>query len=229
MKYNIEGGVDFYAELNKIEEDEASGVVDDSKKCLITRLPLTEDSIKMECGHEFNYSSLYNELVQQLKPSICGYAKSGRIVCPYCRHSQQTFLPFNPAYKPVIGVNVYPHRCIKLDTLELCVDATIDMCEMSSTNKCNPNVVYKLPSGEHYCEFHKMIGLSIVKQKAFHQAFLTKKAEIDEKAMKKQAKLNVVCCTQLLKSGIRKGQQCGCKKVIEGTTVCSRHHLPTNN
>lgn len=223
MKYNIEGGIDFYAELNKPEED--TNAVNDTSlnHCLITRLPLTDGSVKMECGHEFNYLPLYNELVQQLKPSICGYAKSGRIVCPYCRHSQHTFLPFNPAYKPVIGVILYPSKFIKLDTAELCTDTTTPPCSLASTNKCNPYILYKLPNGEHYCESHKVLGLSIAKQKECHQLFLTKKADMEAKEAKKQAKLNMGCCTQILKTGIRKGQPCGCKKVIDGTTLCSRH------
>lgn len=225
MKYNIEGGIDFYAELNKTNSDEEKGEEDkEDNKCLITRLPLTEGSVKMECGHEFNYLPLYNELVQQLKPSICGYARSGRIVCPYCRHSQQTFLPFNPAYKPVVGVTVYPIKWIKHDILEVCLDVSA-CCSLASVSQCR-GTMYKLPSCEqHYCEMHKMIGLSIIRQKGLHEAFLTKKAEVDAKAAKKQAKLNAICCTQLLKSGIRKGQPCGCKKVVQGTTLCSRHSI----
>lgn len=222
MKYNIEGGIDFYAELNKTED-----TVEDNttNKCLITRLPLTEGSVKMECGHEFNYLPLYNELVHQLKPSICGYAKSGRIICPYCRHSQQTFLPFNFAYKPVIGVNVYPAKHIKPELLELCAETTSPIpCNLAALRNCHYKI-YKLPSGEHCCETHKIIALSIIKQKELHNAFLTKKAGAEAKEAKKKAKLNAVCCTQLLKSGIRKGQQCGCKKVIQGTTFCSRHTI----
>lgn len=224
MKYNIEGGIDFYAELNKPDDNVEE---DTTNKCLITRLPLTDGSVKMECGHEFNYLPLYNELVHQLKPSICGYTKSGKIFCPYCRHSQETFLPFNAAYKPVVGVNVYPAKHIKQDLLELCVETTIATmsCDLALLGQCH-HKTYKLPSGEHYCEAHKMIGLSIIKQKALHSLFLKKKAEAEEKQAKKKAKLNAVCCTQLLKSGIRKGQPCGCKKVIQGTTLCSRHTMP---
>ena len=67
MKYNIEGEIDFYAELNKdisgnnISGKDINGInsntndEDDTNKCLITRLPLVDGFVRMECGHSFNY------------------------------------------------------------------------------------------------------------------------------------------------------------------------------
>jgi len=214
MKYNIEGEIDFYAELNKNVED-TSNSDDDTNKCLITRLPLVDGFVRMECGHSFNYLPLYNELVQQQKPSICGYAKIGRIVCPFCRHSQQTFLPYNPAFKLVIGVNMYPTKLLKSDTLQLCQET-----KPCSIDGCSQNAGFTLSSSENYCQSHKLLGLSINKQKAHHEAFLSKKTNSD---MKLDKKTTAGCCTQILKTGIRKGQACACKKVVNGTTLCSRH------
>ena len=46
MNYKIEGGIDFYSELNK--EDDVSGMVGaDEITCLITNLPLWPDSGKL--------------------------------------------------------------------------------------------------------------------------------------------------------------------------------------
>ena len=33
--------------------------------CLISKDPLEKNSIKLNCGHEFNYLPLYNELIVQ--------------------------------------------------------------------------------------------------------------------------------------------------------------------
>jgi hypothetical protein len=231
MKYNIEGGIDFYAELNKdingtSDISDNNDIIsspnddDDTNKCLITRLPLLDGFVRMECGHSFNYLPLYNELVQQQKPSICGYAKIGRIVCPFCRHSQQTFLPYNPAFKLVVGVNLYPMKLLKSDSLQLCQET-----KTCSLIGCVEIAGFALASGENYCQSHKLLGLSIAKQKAFHEAFLLKKSNNEIKMAKKQTQIKTIagCCTQILKTGIRKGQECACKKVINGTTFCSRH------
>ena len=255
MKYNIEGNVDFYAELNKPLIPDVN--VDDTGLCLITRLPLTDDSVKLECGHKFNYLPLYNDLVQQTKPSICGYAKSGRIVCPFCRHSQQTLLPFNVAYKPILGVNLYPGKLCKDANVKRCY--TKDACEMFVfINFCTSEYTYKLSNGKHYCEGHKFLGLSIAKQEEMHDAFVLKtqtaetklSKKIAEKEAKQKEKLDkvakkelaknlaksqlhdiiqsvpapineTIACTALIKTGPKKGQLCGCKKVIDG--ICLRH------
>lgn len=215
MKYNVEGEIDFYAELNKnmvcnpILED------DDTNKCLITRLPLVDGFVRMECGHSFNYLPLYNELVQQQKPSICGYAKIGRVVCPFCRHSQQTILPYNRSFKLVIGVNMYPMKLLKQELVQLCQET-----KPCSIDGCIVTAAFTLDSGDHYCQSHKLLGLSINKQKVHHEAFLLKKTSAE---MKMAKKTTAGCCTQILKTGIRKGQECACKKVINGTTFCSRH------
>ena len=216
MKYNVEGEIDFYAELNKTLDTLPAPIEeDDTNKCLITRLPLVDGFVRMECGHSFNYLPLYNELVQQQKPSICGYAKMGRIVCPFCRHSQQTFLPYNPAFKLVIGVNLYPVKLLRQDTVQLCQETT-----PCSIDGCAIIAGFTLDSGDHYCQSHKLLGLSINKQKAHHEAFLLKKKSAEMKMAKKTM---VGCCTQILKTGIRKGQECACKKVVPYTTFCARH------
>lgn len=69
VKYNIEGGLDFYAELYKsldIEECEQK-TEEDENKCLITNQQLTDKHIIMDCGHKFNYIPLYNDIVNHKK------------------------------------------------------------------------------------------------------------------------------------------------------------------
>ena len=243
IKYKIEGNIDFYAELNKpfVEESKVETNADENVNvCLITRFPLTDDFVKMECGHRFNYLPLYNELVQQTKPSICGYTKGGRIVCPYCRHSQQTLLPFHFDFKPVLGVNLYP---IKLCNNIAFEKSSSGSCHLESLSLCTSDYTYNLFGDKHFCEGHKMIGLSIAKQSEFHEAFL-KKSNIIELKLQKQKEMKekkemlksakaanktqnanktTVGCSALLKTGPKKGQPCGCSKLVTGTTVCLRH------
>lgn len=232
MKYIIEGGFDFYHALNvdEIEKvNETQEQEDDTNKCLITRMPLTANFVEMQCGHKFNYLPLYNDLCQHMKPTIHGIRKNGYIVCPFCRQAQQTFLPFNPTVKSVVGVNLYP--------LKLCLDTTATViipdtqCEFASTYKCDATHTYKLACGKHYCESHKILGMSIAKQDANHADFLLKKEKQKQRAekklaieKKKQEKNTMPAtdgCMQLIKSGPRKDQICGCKKIVDGT--CFRH------
>jgi hypothetical protein len=100
-KYNIEGGLDFFTELYKsldIEEDEFK-TDEDKKLCLITNQPLKENYFKMECGHNFNYIPLYNDLKnhKQKFNSMEGTTSklsTNEIRCPYCRKKQTGLLPY---------------------------------------------------------------------------------------------------------------------------------------
>lgn len=63
VNYMIEGGIDFFKELQDIQ-----GVIletNDSNECLLTGTPLTPDHITLECGHKFNYKPLFVEVLMQ--------------------------------------------------------------------------------------------------------------------------------------------------------------------
>jgi hypothetical protein len=105
-KYNIEGNVNFFAELEK-------SMISDSEECLnvcqITGLPLTDKYVKMRCGHVFNYESIYTEICKQKfefhsytldslsQSDLKMFRESGIqhfIKCPYCRSIQTDLLPY---------------------------------------------------------------------------------------------------------------------------------------
>lgn len=115
VKYNIEGGIDFYAELYKsldINEDEDKN--DDNKNiCLITNQKLTDNYVTMKCGHKFNYVPLYNDLLnhKQKFNFMEGSNKlhTNQIRCPYCRKKQDELLPYYEelGLKKINGVNFF--------------------------------------------------------------------------------------------------------------------------
>jgi hypothetical protein len=105
-KYNIEGNINFFAELEKsmISDSEESLNV-----CQITGLPLTDNHVKMKCGHIFNYESIYTEICKQKfdfhsytldslsQSDLKMFRESGIqhfIKCPYCRSIQTELLPY---------------------------------------------------------------------------------------------------------------------------------------
>jgi hypothetical protein len=112
-KYNIEGGLDFYAELYKsldIEEESE----EDKNICLITNEPLTANHFTMDCGHKFNYIPIYKDIInhkQKFNGMEGGNGVLGthQIRCPYCRKKQDKLLPYYPelGLAKVNGVNFF--------------------------------------------------------------------------------------------------------------------------
>ena len=100
-KYNIEGGIDFFAELYKsldIDDCEEKNE-DDKNRCLITNQLLTDKYIVLECNHKFNYIPLYNDLVNHkgkfnFMEGTNSKLNINEIRCPYCRNIQSGVLPY---------------------------------------------------------------------------------------------------------------------------------------
>ena len=109
-KYDIEGGVDFYAELNKPVVPVA--IDDEMQLCLLTKSPLTYGHITLPCKHVFNFLPLYNEVLSQktnpelLKNVYHVRLNKNHMKCPYCRiiHAD-ALLPYIVGDKRVNGVN----------------------------------------------------------------------------------------------------------------------------
>jgi sarcosine oxidase delta subunit len=81
---------------------------DDENICLITFEPLTDNHVKLYCGHCFNYEAIYNEVYHQkynhVPTSIKRLGKY-QIKCPYCRNVQTDLLPPRENFKVVKKVN----------------------------------------------------------------------------------------------------------------------------
>jgi hypothetical protein len=115
LKYKTEGEIDFFAELyksldNDIEDIETED--NETKKCLISQLPLTDKYVELNCGHSFNYIPLYNDLVNfknkfNLMEGSNTRLKNGEIRCPYCRKKHNKLLPYyvDLGLKKINGVN----------------------------------------------------------------------------------------------------------------------------
>jgi DNA-binding transcriptional MerR regulator len=115
-KYNIEGGVDFFAELYKSIDTEISYEKMDqvNNVCLITNELLTDKYVTLKCGHKFNYIPLYHDLVNHKRKfnrmeGTFSRLNMNEIRCPYCREKQQFLLPYYEelGLQKVNGVNFY--------------------------------------------------------------------------------------------------------------------------
>ena len=97
---------DFYSELKIALLDED---IHNENTCLISRIPLTENFIELECSHKFNYNALFKEVKNQKIKNHLETIKlrDSQIKCPYCRSVQSSILPFYPELEPqrIRGVN----------------------------------------------------------------------------------------------------------------------------
>ena len=118
--YIIEGNINFYDELYKSLDDEDDA--NDTNLCQITGMPLTNNSVTLECKHKFNYNAIYKEIYRQKyvfksydtrqlsKHNLKKFLNSKLdyyIKCPYCRDIQFTILPYYEelGLEPKYGIN----------------------------------------------------------------------------------------------------------------------------
>jgi len=93
MNYKIEDNIDFYSELNKVDDSGNSG---NSGICMLTHQPLSENYITLPCKHTFNYIPLYHEVSTKFIHNHYDSNKlhNNEIKCPYCRTKYDTLLPY---------------------------------------------------------------------------------------------------------------------------------------
>ena len=93
----------------------------DENVCLITNNLLTDNFVKLNCGHTFNYESIFNEVKKQkLKYNHLEvtYLKKNEVKCPYCRTIQNGLLPYCSGFEKIRWVNhpedyhFLPNSCI---------------------------------------------------------------------------------------------------------------------
>uniref|UniRef100_A0A6C0ITQ3 Uncharacterized protein n=1 Tax=viral metagenome TaxID=1070528 RepID=A0A6C0ITQ3_9ZZZZ len=249
-KYVIEGGLNFYDELNASSDEEEintnikntniNNTYTNNTNCLISGEPLDLTTcVTMQCGHKFNYEQVYKEIVNQkyvFKSYYYGQLTQEErnkldsshtfIKCPYCRSVQKELLPYNnkhSGYSKVMGVNTFDKNtylpslqinvisinrknkiykiCKKCDFADTCKNVYVTDLEGTDKNYCYI----------HYNSMHKLL----VKQKKEEE-----KKKKDDLKLTKQ--INTSLCVAVLKSGARKGQQCG-SKCATSLTFCKRH------
>jgi hypothetical protein len=86
--------IDFYKELEMMDHENINDTT-----CLISKSPLTENCIKLNCNHSFNYYPLFCEIYKQkynLNSYLTKKLESGIFKCPYCRASHHSLLPYDP-------------------------------------------------------------------------------------------------------------------------------------
>ena len=106
MNYVIEGNISFSEQLWKMLSEDNEDV-SNKEHCLISGDVLTDNYVKLNCGHCFNYDCLFNELINQRKVNRLETQKTSKtqIKCPYCRNNHIGILPWYNGYKKILNVN----------------------------------------------------------------------------------------------------------------------------
>jgi hypothetical protein len=205
MKYIIEGGIDFYNELNN--SGNINNIISlnspDENICLISKEGLNDNFITLPCKHTFNYIPLYKEVIlQKILPNSLETSRLSphQIRCPYCRLIVNNLLPYIPLnnVEKITNVNYPSNKCMKhLD------------CEqkLKNGNFCSKSA-YKI-NGKIYCEQHWKI---INEKKENKQKNETKDIEWSEEMEKYSKDKTVIDLKQILRGkGLKVG---GTKKEL---------------
>lgn len=121
--------------------------------CLISGEKLTNDKIKLLCGHSFNYLPLFNDVFKQKR--IVNHREIVRIPykcikCPYCRSINNCLLPYKEHIikEKIDGVN-YPEKYSLKPNLCLYVFKSGKKKGTQCISKCS----------DKFCNQHKTIAL----------------------------------------------------------------------
>jgi len=215
VKYQIEGDIDFYQELfhslkDEDEEENGSTSLKEENLCLITNTCLTENFVKLKCGHSFNYLPLYKDILNhknkfnhmEIKDAVL---KISQIRCPYCRTIHNNLIPFieMEGVEKKHGVNFfdenyekYLHKfigeCCYLTT-NIYFDASKeeDIVSNPKTCKClNDEVIKIKEDGKDYCSYHKYLAQKqFYKEKLLKEKQALKEAKIQAKLEEKKQKI----------------------------------------
>jgi len=202
--YVIEDNIDFYAALDDSDHDEDGDTI-----CLISQGPLDDNAVELKCGHHFNYVEIYNEVIKQKlgKHSLLDKTllslKRNEFLCPYCRTKHNELLPHvkdvDLSVKYINGVNAPKHCCMKYHNCSY-----ITKSGKNKGSCCSEHAF--LVGSQRLCNKHMVY----VKKRQNKQ----KIAKIDSAHQ---------LCSAILKTGKRKGEQCGAKISATGQQTCKRH------
>lgn len=199
MNFILEDNIDFYNELNNIDSDNE----DEENQCLLTKIPLDKNHIKLSCGHAFNFEPLFKEVCNQKCKSGTLHLEINKLAyneikCPYCRQKQDKLLPhvkLNNDMNYISGVNGPESLCMEFHKCNYMFKSG-----KNKDNNC-PKPAYHDVSG-CYCKSH-------------HTTMIKKHATT--------IKVECKTCIAVLKSGKRKGEVCGGKIKDETSEYCKRH------
>jgi len=184
----MDGEIDFYKELEKSICE--NNIPLDENICLITKYPLVDNYVKLNCCHSFNYSSIYKDYLQQKMNDYNISNNKSVLKCPYCRKIQKDMLPYYPesSLKLIYGINTEDvvYKLIKDRHNKFVYANTI----CYSTGKCNFVEISVIDGLQNSCGCLKtsvILHNESQKTYCFQHISLAKKAYLYQEKEKKRA------------------------------------------
>jgi hypothetical protein len=220
-KYYVIDGVDAEAEdceydfFNKLkcmtQCNESIENVNIDSCCLLTKEALNDIYITLNCGHKFNYTPLYKEVVIQKTSAgmtTNGYYNSSTLrlnemKCPYCRRVQDKLLPFlnYDHVKRLRGVNGPESLCMKArmcEHIETSNKRKNSKKKMSDSCECS---AIHLVNGAYYCKKH-------YERQQQEQVEEKSSITLSSNMIVASESENANLCGVIIKTGIKKGLPC---------------------
>ena len=199
MNIVLEDNINFYEELNKLDFDDE----EEKSVCLLTDMELDNNHITLPCNHKFNFYPLYKEVCAQKITSKTSHLntdklKYNEIKCPYCRQKSDKLLPHIKINDKILfygSVNSPEKYCMSFHNCSY-----VFKSGKNKNSICPKSAYYN----ETYCYCNQ------------HHTLMSKK-------VKNNTVTQSLKCKTLLKSGKRKGEECGLKMFKDG---CCKRHLP---
>lgn len=157
MDIIIKDNNDFNRLLSSIMNEETTI---ENDICLISQDKLENVHITLECGHKFNYSSIfecvYREKIEHQNHFETTKLKMNQIRCPYCRQIQDKLLPPCESYRNIRYVNYPTKYCMK----------THECIYMYKNGKKKNTACKEICSyGNSYCKKHSKYKEQVRKKK----------------------------------------------------------------
>ena len=200
MSYIIEDNIDFYTMLN--DNTIVSNQIE-PEMCLISNTKLDPNSsIKLMCGHSFNYLSIYKEVISQKIHASClevTKLKEYQMKCPYCRNIQNKLLPYIKMdnVEKMFGVNSPLHHTMCMNKCKYLFKSgkrknfvCDSLCYAEFCNTHNKAVLAKTDNTNDYTKMTVAALREIAKTNQMKNLSKLKKAELLDMIMKNVKDLN---------------------------------------
>ena len=247
--YVIEDNIDFYKEIHG---DNTTIHTESEDTCLISNTTLRSDFVSLNCGHKFNYDSIFYDICNHKNKfnTLEKYFLNTReIRCPYCRNVQNKLLPPHPSFPNIHGVNFFdeiiyltqfnkrPHKWIQGQCgfthkhyFNIAMDSSNNILELPPCN--DVTVTFVNIFNTHFCNYHKNMCIHNYVQYKKQLSIVEKMKKKEEEKllkikMKQEAKQNIPYCSIIISKGKNKGNTCSFK-CINNTSFCKRHQ-PSEN
>lgn len=247
LVYELEDGIDFFKELNNIMKPSVanevishiSPVINEDNICMLSKEPLDNTQIKLNCGHRFNYLPLYKDFCQQKcngSHMDITVLSAGEIKCPYCRVKTNGLLPFIicNGVKRIHGVNFPEHLCMPIFRCcykvrgESSTKSDDDGVQKHSSKLCGKGNTLNTKYGFMCKKHNRLMKLQEEREARAAARVAAKAAKVAAKAAvavdkSSNVSTNKVVCSAVYVSGKNKGSQCSSAVCSDNSLYCKRH------